>query len=162
MLRSTHLSTPYLCAMLARPSASLRRSAPRGFTLIELMITVAIVAILAAVALPSYSQYMRKARRGDAQSFMSEVAARQQHFLLDRRTYATDITASPADGGLGMTIPANVSTYYTVTLDPPTAPPPPNFMVRARPIGSQAGEPCGVLTLNQAGQKTATGTGSCW
>jgi type IV pilus assembly protein PilE len=147
--------------MRTDPKTAPPRAASRGFTLIELMITVAIVAILAAVALPSYSQYMRKARRGDAQSFMSEVVARQQHFLLDRRAYSASITDAPASGGLGMTIPANVSTYYTVTL-PAVGNSPPTFSVQAAPIGSQTSDTCGTLTINQAGQKTATGTGSCW
>lgn len=146
--------------MFALTPLSCRRPG-RGFTLVELMITVAIVAILAAVALPSYSQYMRKARRGDAQSFMSEVAARQQHFLLDRRAYSASITDAPAAGGLGMTIPSNVSGFYTVTISA-TGNLPPSFTVRAVPTGAQAQDTCGTLTLNQAGQKTATGTGSCW
>jgi type IV pilus assembly protein PilE len=163
MLRRTNLSIPHLRAMLVSTYTHRRRGGHSGFTLIELMITVAIVAILAAVALPSYSQYMRKARRGDAQSFMSEVAARQQHFLLDRRAYSTSITDAPASGGLGMTIPSNVSSFYTVTIPPDSVTTqPPAFIVQAVPTGSQTEDTCATLRLNQAGQKTATGTGSCW
>ena len=141
----------------------LRRSrAVRGFTLIELMITVAIIAILAAVALPSYQDYVRKSRRADAQSFLSEVVARQQHFLVDRRAYAVSITDAPASNGLGVTIPANISSYYTVTMATNNGASPPSFTVTGTPTGSQASEKCGTLTINQSGTKTASGSGTCW
>jgi len=138
--------------------------AVRGFTLIELMITVAIIAILAAVALPSYQEYVRKSRRADAQSFMSEVVARQQHWLVDRRAYAESITAAPSasPAGLGLTIPANVSSYYDVTIATNNGASPPTFTVTGAPTGSQASEKCGTLTINQSGTKTASGSGTCW
>jgi type IV pilus assembly protein PilE len=61
-----------------------------------------------------------------------------------------------------MTIPTNVSTYYTVTISAVSNSAPVSFTVRAVPVGAQASEPCGTLTINQAGQKTASGTGRCW
>lgn len=155
------LSIPCIRVMLASTHIHRRCRAHGGFTLIELMITVAIVAILAAVALPSYSEYMRKARRGDAQSFMSEVAARQQHFLLDRRAYSASITDTPAAGGLGLAIPGNVAGFYAVTISA-TGNLPPTFTVQAVPTGGQTQDTCGTLTVDQAGRKTASGTGSCW
>jgi type IV pilus assembly protein PilE len=147
------MQTDQPLALTKRPS--------RGFTLVELMITVAIVAILTAVAFPSYSHYVRKARRGDAQSFMSEVVARQQHFLLDRRAYGTSITAATSAGGLGMTIPTNVSAHYTVTLATNNAAPP-SYTVTAVPAGAQAADPCGTLSITQSGARSRTGTGTCW
>jgi type IV pilus assembly protein PilE len=139
-----------------------RAGTARGFTLIELMIVVAIVAILAGLGYPSYLEYVRKSRRADAQSFMSEVVARQQHWLVDRRAYATSITAAPADEGLGMTVPANVSSHYTLTLTTDNATNPPSFTLSAVPAGSQAGEKCGTLGIDQRGVKTASGSGTCW
>ena len=139
-----------------------RRGAAPGFTLIELMITVAIIAILAAIALPSYESYVRKGRRADAQSFMQEVVARQQHFLLDRRAYGSGLTTATSAGGLGMTVPSNVSGFYGVVMATDNAVAPPIFTVTATPSGKQAYEPCGTLTINQSGAKTASGTGTCW
>jgi type IV pilus assembly protein PilE len=142
-----------------------RQGAAPGFTLIELMITVAIIAILAAVAMPSYQDYVRKGRRADAQAFLQEVVARQQHFLLDRRAYASgaiDAATSATPPGLGMTLPASISTYYTVALATDNTAAPPSFTVTATPTGTQASEKCGTLTIDQRGTKTASGTGTCW
>lgn len=144
-----------------KPKDSATRAPKRrasGFTLVELMITVAVIAILASLAMPSYTDYMRRGRRADAQSFMQDVVARQQHFLLDRRAYATAVGA----GGLGMTIPSNVSSYYAVVLATDNTTAPPSFALTATPQGGQASEKCGTLTIDQRGLKTASGAGNCW
>jgi type IV pilus assembly protein PilE len=139
-----------------------RSGAAPGFTLIELMITVAIIAILAAIAMPSYQDYVRKSRRADAQSFMQEVAARQQHFLVDRRAYGTGISGATSTGELGMSIPTGVSTYYAVTMVTDNTVAPPTFTVTATPSGNQAYEKCGTLTIDQRSVKAASGSGTCW
>src|SRR3989442_9964736 len=66
-------------------------SAQDGFTLIELMVTVAIVAILAAIAYPSYTQYIVRANRSAAQSFILSLANKQEQYILDLRQYATTL-----------------------------------------------------------------------
>lgn len=128
----------------------------RGFTLIELMIAVAIVGILASIALPSYQDYVRKGRRADAQAFMHEVASRQQHFLVDRRMYASTLDA------LGLAAPSSVSPHYNITLtNVVNNVQPMGFTLQAAPIGGQARDTCGTLTLNAQGAKGAD-KGGCW
>lgn len=131
----------------------------RGFTLIELMIAVAIVGILASIALPSYQDYVRKGRRADAQAFMHEVASRQQHFLVDRRMYADTL------GKLSLppsSIPSSVSLHYNITLtNVINDVQPMGFTLQAAPIGGQARDTCGTLTLNAQGAKGAA-KGGCW
>ncbi|MEP6608963.1 MAG: prepilin-type N-terminal cleavage/methylation domain-containing protein, partial [Burkholderiaceae bacterium] len=58
-----------------------------GFTLIEVVVVMAVAAILAAVAIPNYGQYVMRSHRSEAQSFISDVASRQSQFFLDRRSY---------------------------------------------------------------------------
>ncbi|MDP1716460.1 MAG: prepilin-type N-terminal cleavage/methylation domain-containing protein, partial [Burkholderiales bacterium] len=86
-----------------------------GFTLIELMITVAILGILAAVAYPSYQDHLRKGRRAAAQNFLMEVGNRQQQYLLDARNYAA---GSAALTTLNLSVPTDVSRFYTITVTP--------------------------------------------
>jgi type IV pilus assembly protein PilE len=132
----------------------------RGFTLIEVMIVVAILAVIAAVAYPSYRSYIIKANRSAAQSFMLEVAARQERYLLDQRAYAVNFAA------LGMTVPTNVSANYTIATAQ-VAGPPPGYTVTATPTGKQLAEDteCGTLTIDHTNTKTESGSGtvaSCW
>ena len=126
----------------------------RGFTLIEVIIAMAIVAILVAVALPSYRDHMRKSRRAEAQAYLMAVASRQQQFLLDTRGYAPDLAT------VGIAQPANVTAAYTVTI-PPMASGAPNFRVVATPTSDQALEKCGRLEIDNTGAKTAA-LSSCW
>lgn len=143
----------------------------RGFTLIELMITVAVIGILAAVAYPSYTQYIVRANRSAAQSFMYSVANKQEQYMLDARTYAGALSE------LNVTVPPEVSSKYTITLSctMPSATGTctavagtPAYVVTATPIAPQSTNDakCGTLTLNQLGAKTEGGTASsaseCW
>lgn len=131
-------------------------SRPQGFTLIELMIAVAVVAILAGIAYPSYQEHVRKSRRAAAQAALLDVAARQQQYLLDRRSYAGTLAA------LRYTVPAEVSTHYQITTEAPAATPP-TFTVRATPQGAQAADKCGWLQVDQTGAKTTQhAVGGCW
>lgn len=125
-----------------------------GFSLIELMIAVAVVGILAAVAYPSYQQYLLRGARAEAQAHMMDIAARQGQFLIDNRAYADSVAT------LGVPTPPSVASKYTIAIASVDAPP--AFTVTATPTGAQASDSCGTLTLTQAGVKSASGTGTCW
>ncbi len=118
-----------------------------GFTLIELMITVAVVAILAAIAYPSYQDQIRKSRRAQAKADLVELAQLAERFHTVNNTYAgwtLPFSQSPRDG----------TSHYGLALSDTGAA---KFTLTATPAGDQAKDKCGTLTLNQAGVK---GSGS--
>jgi len=124
-----------------------QRCKTRGFTLIEVMIVVAIVGILAAIAIPSYQAYVIRSRRTSAQSHLMDVAQRQQQYLLDTRSYAPDLAT------LSVTTPTNVATYYTITIAVANGTPP-TFTVTATPIVGTPQATDVTLTIDNAGVKT--------
>lgn len=124
-----------------------------GFSLIELMIAVVVVAILAAVAYPSYQDHLRKSRRASAQAFLMEIGNRQQQYLLDARNYAVGTTALAT---LNLTAPTDVTAHYTVTVTPAAPTTPPSYTVTATP-SSTAQTADGALTLDHQGNKTRSG-----
>jgi type IV pilus assembly protein PilE len=122
----------------------------RGFTLIELMIAIVIVAILATIAIPAYQAQLVKGRRSAAESTLLDIAQREQQYLLDQRSYAATVAA------LSTTIPVSVTPYYTITIVP-TVGPPPAFTATATPIPGTAQAGDVTLTIDNTGAKTPAG-----
>jgi type IV pilus assembly protein PilE len=122
----------------------------RGFTLIELMISVLIVGILAGVALPSYRQYVVRSHRSAAQSAMLDLANREQQFLLANRAYAdTDQLRTS-----GYDLPPEVAENYTWTVTVGTGTVP-SFQIALAAVNAQTAD--GALTLDNNGTKTPAG-----
>ena len=134
----------------------------KGFTLVELMIVIAIVAILVALALPSYSAYVRKAKRSDAEKLLMNWANVQEIWRANNPTYADDVAAPNG-------IPLPTHTYYTFSLGAPNPPTASAYTLIATPINDQAndkerGKSCNPLSLDQSGTKGPQydGVTYCW
>jgi type IV pilus assembly protein PilE len=141
----------------------------KGFTLIELMITVAIVAIISAIAYPAYTSYTVRAKRSAAESFMMTVSNRQEQSMLNARTYFAVPTGATSEWTtVSMAVPAEVSANYTLTVTAANSATPPAYTVTAVPTAAQLSKDgkCATLTLNNTGAKGKTGTAAtvteCW
>lgn len=140
-----------------------------GFTLVELMVTVAIVGILGAVVYPSYLGQLQKSRRSDAKVLLSELMNRQDVFKSNYGVYTTVIIA-PSDCtgavcGLNLSTANSKEGYYVATAAAgPTGSINSSVTITAAIIsgGKQAGDGCGSFTFTSTGVKGVSGTGDCW
>ena len=138
----------------------------KGFTLIEVMIVVVIVAILAAVAIPSYQDSVRKTRRADAKEALMRIAALQERYFFTNNRYGEfkDLGLTGTSG-----CDAKIDSqegFYEIQLTSCGAT---SFEIRATAVGAQLGDTqCRTFTLNHVGQKIAEDSGGalntdiCW
>ena len=133
-----------------------------GFTLIEIMIVVAVLAIIAAVAVPSYREQVKKGRRSDAQQLMLEISSKQEQYLLDARTYTESMTdLGVSKEGWTCVSGSCSNNFYSVTIDTGAdaiTGPGPEYVITADAIGIQADD--GDMTLNSIGTRTRVGADS--
>ncbi|HEX4235275.1 MAG TPA: type IV pilin protein [Caldimonas sp.] len=147
---------------LERPPQRPRRR--RGFTLIEVMIVVVMIAILGAVALPSYQASVRKGRRADARSVLVTTAQLMERYSTEHATtgYST-ATLSTVAGPTVVAKPASDNGYYVLSLGNLAAT---TFTLQAAPQGAQSSDGCGTFTLDERGVRGVTGgtltTTDCW
>ncbi len=131
-----------------------------GFSLVELMVVVAVVGILASVAYPSYVEHVRKSRRAECTAVLVGLANAMERRYSTTSSYAGgwpagEPTRCPRDGG---------DVFYNVSFaaGQPTAS---SFVIQAVPSGSQSADKCGTLTLDNTGQKgmkTGQTVKECW
>ncbi len=124
----------------------------KGFSLIELMIVLAVVAILAAIAYPSYQDQMNKSRRTDGQAFLLEMATLMEHYYTENNSYAGATVTNIGGGGTSR------EGYYAVTITNLSGS---TWTLNAAPIGAQATDTCGTLTLTHTNIKGPT-PDTCW
>ena len=143
------------------------KSAEHGFTLVELMVTVAILAILATIAATSYTSQVQKSRRTDARSAVLDLAGREEKLFSTTNAYSQ----TPSDLGYSGAWPIPIgSLYYQVSVVSPDLSQPvatqPNYLITATAINAQTADTqCTSLSVNQLGQQTAVPAANaslCW
>lgn len=147
-------------APVPRQPSRHRAAHRRGFTLVELAITLAVVALLAAVAYPSYNSHMTRARRADAKQALLDVAQRLERYYTERGTYA----GATLGGTTGIYPDTSPNGYYTLAIGTQTAD---GFTISATPQGVQTGDACAAFGYNQLGEQSVSAAatlsaGKCW
>lgn len=132
----------------------------RGFSLIELLIVVAVIGLLAAVALPSYTRYVLRSHRSSAVTGVLDLGSRQARYYTTNNTYTTSLTALgyPSDP---MPLSDSSNRYYDLSVESASAT---AFTVKAVPVLNQVNDTCGTYRYTDLGVKSiSSGTlGDCW
>ena len=139
----------------------------RGFTLIEMMIVVAVIGILSAIAFPSYASHIQKSRRVDAKNAVLDLAGREERYFSINNAYTND-AAALGYSALPLAVNSSGSSFYSLNVTITTTPP--GFVATATPTGAQTNDAtCYAFRANQLGMQSnldsggtsLTGTG-CW
>lgn len=147
----------------AIPSTVLRSA---GFTLIEVMVTVAIVGVLAAIALPNYSEYITRGKLLDAHTKLADLRAQQERYFMDNRSYNfTGTTCGIDDPAINMTATYNADTGAPFTMSCVATANTYTITATGRPAKGMSTS--FVLTVNQANVKSSAGptgwtSATCW
>lgn len=146
----------------------------RGVTLIELMITVAIIGILAGVAIPGYQESVRKSRRADVKGVLLGLTNAMERRFTEANSFCDSATGGTAVTGCGTatddtgapsiyTIPTETASFYTVTISAVSSS---SYTLSAAPTGAQASDKCGTLSIDNTGSKSVAGAtldaSTCW
>lgn len=130
------------------------RNAEKGFTLIELMIVVVIIAILAAIAIPAYQEYIFRSRRAEAQSLLNEAAAREERWRAQNGKYMTESTPTDIAKLKLPQVDKSENGYYTLGIAVAVAGDDGGYTLTATRAGPQASDTkCGDFTLDATGKK---------
>lgn len=135
----------------------------KGFSLLELMIVIAIIGILAGIALPSYQDHVQKSRRQDAEAALMQFRQVMEKFYANRFTYEKAAvsganTGAPAIFPVSTPLDSAGTKYYNLSIVSASAT---AFKLKAQPVGPQANDACGTLTLQSNGTR-GSGGDDCW
>lgn len=148
-----------------RNARSMRACSASGFTLVELMVTAAILGILLAIAIPNYREHVAKGKRADGMGVLLEAAQFMERNFSDSGRY--DQTASGAAISLPLALTTaprgDAGSYYVISLSAVSAT---AFTLQAAPTNTMAGDACGTFTLTSTGVRAVAGgtktKDQCW
>ena len=139
------------------------RLTPRGFTLVELLIAVLVIAILGSLAVSSYRSYVLRANRTDATTTLLRAATAEEKYFLQNSTYTADLaSAAPAGLGIGATSPLG---YYTLSATAgSTGSIATSWKVTATATGTQTADLaiCRTLSIDDQGVRSPADSSGCW
>jgi type IV pilus assembly protein PilE len=144
-------------------------SKKQGFTLVELVVVVAMVGILAAIAIPNYQDSVRKSRRKDAEGALVGFANAMERYFTEHNSYKSAATGGADTGFPPVTLYSNQSPvdggtkYYDLKINAADVT---TYTLEATPAGAQANDSCGILTVDNTGVRTAkknnVSVPNCW